>query len=240
MCIEVFNRYETKFLINDELFETIKEEISPYMELDPYNVGGAFYTISNVYYDTRDNYLIRNSLAKPDYKEKLRMRGYGIPGKEDLIFLEIKKKVNGLVNKRRSHVTYQDIQELLATGNIGDMKPYMNEQVIKEIEYMLSIYDLVPKTYIAYDRMAFFNKGGHDLRITFDKNIRHRRKDLRLDKGDYGTFLTEGGTYLMEIKAEKSIPIWVSQLLSKYRIYKTSFSKYGKEYYSFLRERKEA
>ena len=45
--------------------------------------------------------LIRASLEKPAYKEKLRLRSYGVtePGGE--VFLELKKKYKGIVYKRR-------------------------------------------------------------------------------------------------------------------------------------------
>ena len=68
-----------------------------YMELDKYNKNGQFYSISNIYYDTDDNRLIRSSIEKPVYKEKLRMRSYGTPNAHDKVFLEIKKKTMELL-----------------------------------------------------------------------------------------------------------------------------------------------
>ncbi|MFT5874283.1 MAG: hypothetical protein ACI8WT_003244 [Clostridium sp.] len=110
----------------------------------------------------------------------------------------------------------------------------MNSQVINEIEYILKIYDLEPKLYLAYDRKAFFSKENRDLRITFDSNIRTRRYDLKLESGDHGENLLDSDKWIMEVKAENNIPIWLSNLLSKYKIYKTSFSKYGTEYKKLL------
>jgi hypothetical protein len=110
----------------------------------------------------------------------------------------------------------------------------MNKQVINEIDYILKIYDLKPKLYLAYDRKALFSKENKDLRITFDNNIRTRRYDLKLENGDYGESLLESNKWLMEVKAEKNIPLWLSKLLSEYKIYKTSFSKYGNEYKKML------
>ena len=111
----------------------------------------------------------------------------------------------------------------------------MNKQVIKEIQYILKLNNLEPKLYLAYDRRAMFGKNDKGLRITFDNNIRTRRHDLRLEAGDYGQQLLEEGKFLMEVKVEKNIPLWLANLLSEYKIYKTSFSKYGKEYEKTLK-----
>jgi SPX domain protein involved in polyphosphate accumulation len=230
MGIEVFSRHESKFLIDIHIYKEIENRLLQYMELDEYNRAHEFYTISNLYFDTKENNLIRHSLSKPTYKEKLRLRAYGIPNADGKAYLEIKKKVCGLVNKRRTKLKLGEAYDLVATGKKPVIKSYMNKQVLNEIEYILKIYDLEPKLYLAYDRKAYFSKINRDLRITFDSNIRTRRYDLKLESGDYGENLLDKDKWVMEVKAENSIPIWLSNLLSEYKIYKTSFSKYGKEY----------
>ena len=79
MAIEVFNRYEKKYMLDEHTFRRLLERINDYMEPDKYNLNGQFYSICNIYYDTDDNRLIRSSIEKPVYKEKLRMRSYGTP-----------------------------------------------------------------------------------------------------------------------------------------------------------------
>jgi hypothetical protein len=204
------------------------------MDIDDYSKANDFYTISNIYYDTKDNYLIRNSLSKPDYKEKLRLRSYGVPHIDEKVYLEIKKKFNGIVNKRRTSLKLNEAYEFLGSGERPELKSYMNKQVINEIHYILKLYNVEPKLYLAYDRRAMFGRENRELRITFDTNIRTRRYDLKLEAGDHGELLLEEGKWLMEIKAEKNLPLWLSKLLSEYKIYKTSFSKYGKEYEKML------
>jgi len=231
LAIEVFNRYEKKYLMDNDTYEKIKDILAEYMELDEYNkVNNTYYTICNIYYDTQDNQLIRHSVSKPRYKEKLRLRSYGVPSLDAKVYLEIKKKVNGLVNKRRTKLTLREAYEFAATGIKPKYQSYMNKQVLNEIEYILSVYDLEPKLYLAYDRIAYFGINNRDLRITFDTNIRSRRTDLRLELGDYGEPLLDEGVWLMEVKAEKSIPVWLSRMLSENGLFKTSFSKYGTEY----------
>lgn len=238
MAIEVFNRYEYKYLITREQFDKISNIIKEYMVSDKYNKNGNIYTISNIYYDTSDDYLIRTSLSKPVYKEKLRLRAYGIPNEDSIVFLEIKKKFKGIVNKRRTSINLVDAYEYLNNGILPDKYEYTNVQVSKEIDYFVSRYNLVPKVYIAYDRIAFFDKEDHDLRVSFDFNIRSRRDNLFLESGDHGTYLLDDDLCVMEIKTSYAIPLWLAESLTEFGIKKTRFSKYGTEYKKLLLKRR--
>ena len=238
MSIEVFNRYEYKYLINREQFDKISSVITEYMVSDEYNKNGHIYTISNIYYDTFDDYLIRTSLSKPMYKEKLRLRAYGIPNDDSEVFMEIKKKFNGIVNKRRTSINLNDAYRYLNFKQIPEDTKYTNQQVFKEINNFTSRYALVPKVYIAYDRIAYFDKDNSDLRISFDFNIRTRRDNLFLESGDYGNLLLSDDMCVMEIKTSYAIPLWLVNLLCEFEIKRTGFSKYGKEYIKMLSKRR--
>ena len=93
MSIRTFKRYEDKFVIDTEQFESLKERLKDKMELDAFCKNGS-YSILNIYFDRDDNEVIRRSSEKPYYKEKLRLRSYGVPESEDWpVFLELKKKI---------------------------------------------------------------------------------------------------------------------------------------------------
>lgn len=234
MAIEVFNRYEKKYFLNHSTYLKVSEELEKHMELDPYSEVGKGYTISNIYYDTDENLLVRRSLSKPEYKEKLRLRGYGVPESDGKVYLEIKKKFRGLVNKRRTTLYLQEAYEFLETGKAPNPKDYMNVQVLREIEYFLSLYNLKPAAYVAYDRVAYFEKDNPDLRISFDTRIRTRRYDLSLENGDYGDLLLgkngDRELWLMEIKTSRAMPVWLTDILAEYSIFPCSFSKYGYDF----------
>lgn len=238
MAIEVFNRYEHKYILDNAAYTHILSVLDAHMELDAYNIAHKPYTIANLYYDTPDDRLIRTSLAKPSYKEKLRLRSYGVPDERAKVYLEIKKKYKGLVNKRRTTLRLPEAYAFTETGRMPECKPYMNEQVMREIEYFLKIYDLSPKVYLAYDRVAYFERDNRDLRISFDTNIRARRTELRLEAGDHGEPLLEEGLYLMEIKTASAKPLWLTSTLTACGAVRQSFSKYGTEYTRSL-QRKE-
>lgn len=236
MAIEVFNRHEYKYILSDGEFEKMTELLEEHMTLDSYNKDGKPYTISNIYYDTEDDEFIRRSVSRPAYKEKLRLRAYGVPESGDKVFLEIKKKYRGIVNKRRTVLELDEAYRFIENGNIGEIKDYMNRQVIHELEYMFSTNALVPKVYIAYDRIAYFGKEDNNLRISFDTNIRTRRHDLRLENGGETQPLLQKNCWVMEIKDRWSMPVWLAHILSESGIVKRSFSKYGTEYKNYVRE----
>lgn len=238
MAIEVFNRYENKYLLSEQAFQQFYDRLLEYMELDEYNKQHEFYSISNIYFDTKDDALIRKSLSKPKYKEKLRLRSYGVPKQDARVYLELKKKVFGLVNKRRTSLRLNEAYRFVRTGIEPPLLDYMNKQVLHEIHYFLQRYDLEPKVYLAYDRKALFSKESRDLRITFDTNIRSRRCGLRLEDGDHGEPLIDSNLWLMEVKAERTIPMWLSRMLSEHQMFRTSFSKYGNEYKKYISSRK--
>lgn len=229
MAIEVFSRAEYKYALNKEQYDFITSILKTYMISDSHNKENSTYTISNLYYDTKENDLILTSLEKPVYKEKLRLRAYGVPNSNGRVFLEIKKKYNGIVYKRRTALFLQEAYEFIKNGQIEPLD-YMNAQVVNEIKYFLETNSVKPKVYIAYDRVAYFGKDDPNLRISFDMNIRTRRDELFLEAGDFGKPLLPPDIYIMEIKGLYAMPLWLTHLLSEMNIRRTSFSKYGTEF----------
>ncbi len=237
MAICSFARKEIKFLLNMEQYHGLMEVIGEYMNPDKYCVGGKEYGIYNIYYDTPDDFLIRESLAKPYYKEKIRLRSYYSPAADDSpVFLEIKKKIGGIVTKRRVSMTLGESREYLAARKKPQSEKYIQNQVFKELDAFLDHYPVSPKQYISYQREAFFGKDNKDFRLTFDRKLTERRYDLGLDCSSYGNFIIEADQRIMEVKISDSMPDWLLHKLSELKIYKTSFSKYGRAYMSYVQE----
>ena len=220
-----FERYEKKYLLTPEQHRAVLLEMAPYMMPDEH----PRYSISNIYYDTENYELIRASLEKPVYKEKLRMRSYGVPGSRDKVFVELKKKFDGVVYKRRVTMEMQTAVRYLNGAKKGD-----GSQIGREIDYVLRLYRPEPKVFIAYDREAYAAADGSELRITFDTALRARSNDLDLRFGDHGVPLLSDGLYLMEVKIPGSAPLWLARLLSENGIFPTSFTKYGAYYRQFV------
>ncbi len=223
----VFKRYELKYMLTVQQKDKIIEAIKPYMELDRYGRT----TIRNLYFDTDTYLLIRRSIEKPEYKEKLRIRSYERADADSTVFVELKKKYKSVVYKRRISLSQQE-----AIWWISKEKHCSkNTQISAEVDYFLDYYKtLKPTVFLSYEREAFYSKDSSDFRITFDDNILFRQENLSLDSDVYGTPLLPKGIVLMEIKCSGGIPLWLTEILSEEHIYKTSFSKYGTAYRNFI------
>ena len=218
----VFRRYEIKYLLTVEQKARLLAAMAPYMALDQYGRT----TIRNVYFDTENYRLIRHSLERPAYKEKLRIRSYQRVDPETPVFVELKKKHQGVVYKRRIALQEQQAVTWLAGGACP-----VDNQIGHEIDYFLRYYGtLQPRVFLSYEREAYFCRDGGDFRITFDDNILCRQTDLSLTEDVGGIPILPSGKVLMEIKTPGGFPLWLTQVLTRERIFKTSFSKYGTAY----------
>ena len=217
----VFKRYEFKYLITQKQRDEICRAMAPYMTADSFRHS----SIRNIYCDTPNYRLIRQSLEKPVYKEKLRLRSYGRAADGDMIFVELKKKYEAVVYKRRLEMPqFQALDAMLGRGAMPD------SQIGREITAALNFYqELMPRVFLSYERDAFHALDS-DFRLTFDESLCWRTEELTLDSEPWGNPLLGSDIVLMELKIADSIPLWMARLLSRLEIHKTSFSKYGAAY----------
>lgn len=236
---EVFKRYEKKYLLTCEQHQALMERVGERIILDAY----GRHTICNIYFDT-DNYeLIRTSIEKPHYKEKLRLRSYGVPKNYSQVFIELKKKYDGVVYKRRIPMRLEDAEKYLYAAEPSVRRDFQEKsvkmfqemdggqsQIFREIQWFMDFYHPKPAVYLAYDRKAYLGKEQKEFRVTFDENIRYREKQLYLADGDHGISLLPENRVLMEVKTPESLPFWFGHILSELEVFPISFSKYGTYY----------
>jgi len=221
MYENIFKRVEEKYLITNKQKQLLFEKINSYLKKDDFYQS----TICNIYFDNINNDLIINSLEKPIFKEKIRLRSYKVPNLDDEVFLEVKEKYKGVVGKRRIKMTLKEFYDYYENNKYDK-----NNQIMKEIDYYFNYYDLKPSIYIAYDRKSYKGKDDKNLRITVDSNLRSRHDDLKLELGDAGKKYFEEDYCIMEIKTLGAMPLWLVRSLSELKIYPVSFSKIGKIY----------
>lgn len=223
----VFKRHELKYILTKEQKEHILKSIEPYMKLDKYGRT----TIQNIYFDTENYRLIRRSIEKPDYKEKLRVRRYVNKNTGNKVFVEIKKKYEKVVYKRRLSLQEEEAMQWLT----GKVPCEIDSQIAREIDYFLQYYGgLKPALFLSYEREAYYSQDGSDFRITFDENVRCRQERIMFQSDAGGIFVLDEDKVLMEIKCSGGMPMWMAEILSKEKIYKTSFSKYGTAYQNII------
>jgi hypothetical protein len=224
-----FSRYEIKYLITAE--QRARLEAAVLAHLSPDEHGESL--IYNIYYDTQDFRIVRRSLEGPVYKEKLRMRSYGRAGASDDVFLELKKKYKQVVYKRRVSMPESEAVAVFADG-----APLPRTQIGSEIDSFRRFYrSLVPTVFLSYERSPYYSKDKAGFRVTFDRNILWRDKELTLNSEAYGKPLLLPGQSLMEIKTSDAIPLWLTGLLAENKIFRTSFSKYGRAYENMINEK---
>ena len=226
--VRVFKRYEKKYMLTKEQYEGFFNDYRKYLVPDEYHEN----FIQNIYYDTPNYRLIRDSIDKPFYKEKLRLRCYNEIRHGQNVYLEIKKKYDGIVYKRREKINIEDVNDF-----IMKQEKQPDSQIGKELTYFLKYYgELKPAMYLAYHRKAWVGTEDEGLRITFDTDSTWRIKDVDFFAGSDGNKLFKEGTVLMEVKCGEALPPEMVKLFNKYEIYPTSFSKYGAAYATLAKE----
>lgn len=222
----VFKRYELKYLLTLEQKRRLLAASEPFLRPDCYGKT----CVCNLYFDTDSFLLARRSIEKPPYKEKLRLRSYGRARADGTVFVELKRKYRHEVYKRRIALPEREAMRALS----GDA-PVGDTQIAREIEYFLCHYGtLAPVVFLSYERQAYCDAAGGDLRVTFDEAILCRREQLSLCSEAYGTPLLPEGQVLMEVKCSGGLPLWLTAFLSREKIYKASFSKYGTAYKTLI------
>ncbi|MBR2548940.1 MAG: polyphosphate polymerase domain-containing protein [Clostridiales bacterium] len=223
----VFERYEYKYFLTPSQKRKLLEETGGRLELDKYGRT----TIRNIYYDTDSFRLIRDSLEHPVYKEKLRLRSYQRADISDPVFVEIKKKFEDVVYKRRVAIPKTSAENWI---DHGCRMPFQN-QITSEIDYFLNFYEgIEAKAFISYEREAYSDRTNPEFRVTFDENILARNAELDLGSDIWGHSLLPAGITLMEVKIPGAMPVWMARFLSENNISKKNYSKYGTYYKEYL------
>lgn len=226
-----FERVEKKFILTHAQAEALMRDLTAgYMAVDQYEQ----HTIRNLYYDTDDYALIRRSIQRPKYKVKFRLRAYGTPMEDTLIFAELKKKYSGVVYKRRIAVSPDDMRRFLR----GETLDSENPQIQRELHRYLSEHPIRPKVFLAYERVALYGLDDPALRVTLDTHLRYRTTRLDCFTDDAGELICPDDPVILEVKLANAAPLWLARLLSWHKIYMSSFSKYGTCYLNHLARRK--
>ena len=225
----IFERQEKKYVLSSEHYDMIIPYIQANCIPDEYFESNVL----SIYFDTENSRIIRQSIDKPAYKEKLRLRAYEVPTSDSTVYVEVKKKVSGVVYKRRIAIKYHEAVDYLEKN----LPPPCQSQITREIDYMKTFYGgLKPAMFISYHRFSYIDKINPNVRVTFDDQVISRETDLRLDKGIYGRNLLDGGIRLMEVKSIGPMPLWLADALDECKIFPDSFSKYGNAYKELLSE----
>lgn len=229
--ISTFSRREIKFIASDSQVEHLIADLGENIVVDRYCTDGKKYNIRTMYYDTEDMLFAHRSALSPYYKEKLRLRSYGPPSDDSSqVFVELKKKVDGLCYKRRATLTLSEAEDLILHSRLPDCTDYINRQVSHEILALVKQKPVHAAACISYDRYAFFARNNDDIRLTVDSNILGQYKNPDIRSENFDNILLAEGLNILEIKVPLSIPLYIAEALAKNDIRRGKFSKYIEEY----------
>ncbi|MBP3869709.1 MAG: polyphosphate polymerase domain-containing protein [Faecalicoccus sp.] len=220
--IDTFERVEDKYELSESQYQLFLKAIQDHVHPDIYYK----YTVHSIYFDNDHYQLAVNSLQKPEYKCKVRLRTYEQPNKDSKCFLELKKKYNDIVYKTRFYMDVNSAYRYLYENVI----PEDSNNIMRELNYVFHYYDLHNFCYVQYDRECYAANEDADVRITFDTNIRYRLDDISLSTKGSEIDLIPEDTHMLEIKCKDRYPLWLVEILSKMKLYKKSFSKCGSIY----------
>lgn len=239
-----FERKEVKYRLNAMQVRAIKQALSAHMAPDEYGQT----SITSVYYDTPNRDMISRSLEKPAYKEKLRLRTYGPRNASAPVFVELKKKHEGIVYKRRIAAS-EPAARLLMVGvpyeRAISRYPLVDEALEAESHSAKSLQiaeeiaacvrrnsPVLPSMAILVERVAWAplldarGAEAEGVRITFDERIRYR--DLFAPAGKRASVpLLAAGEAIMEVKVPGAYPLWLQGPLAEWGGRPAMFSKYG-------------
>lgn len=226
MAIEIFKRREQKYLITRGQYNLLVQMLEPYMRPDRYGDGGR-YTVTSLYFESDDYRIYFETKNKLKYRQKLRLRVYDDADLNSTAFFEVKQKHKNVVNKRRMLIKLSEAYRYLSMSE-ADLDDFetSNKQVLREIDYFKKLYELKPGMVVSYDRHALHCTDDPDLRITFDFNLRCRKKDLQVEKGAYGNMFIDEDLVVLEVKVNDSVPLWLTRILQQLNCKQRSASKF--------------
>ncbi|MEM8484402.1 MAG: polyphosphate polymerase domain-containing protein [Bacteroidota bacterium] len=227
-------RFEYKYLVPDKLRDEIRAAMRPYVKVDPFAAkqGKNEYTVRSVYYDTHDFSCYDEKHAGVKVRKKFRIRGYDTPGKDSVVFLEIKRKYNNNIEKNRAPMLAEDLATALEGGNIDDsiISFSGNGKEKKDAQRFLYHYNrrrLRPAVLVIYDREPFFSKFDPKVRLTFDKNVRSTLfPSLGMLYKEHQIKYAMPGHFILEVKFFTGLPHWILRILERYQLKRMALSKY--------------
>lgn len=227
VAIEIFRRKEQKYLITLDQYTELVCELLPYMRPDKFGVNGK-YRVTSLYFESPDHKIYYETKNKLKYRQKLRLRVYDDADMNSPAFFEVKQKHKKVVNKRRTVLPLREAYRYLENLGTKPLKEYetSNHQVLREIDYFRTFYQLEPEMVVSYDRHAMHCIDDSDLRITFDYNLRCRNSDLRVENGPYGDNFIDTNLIVLEVKVNDSVPLWLTRILQRIDCEQRSASKF--------------
>lgn len=221
------SRYECKYLVPTALLPALREFFSTFLELDGHarRAPQGAYTITSLYLDSPRLVLYRDTLDGAKNRFKLRLRTYA-DGPGDDVFCEVKKRMDGVIYKRRARVARERAQAFLA-GDAFAIERASPSRDAAEFGMLARRIVAGPTLRVRYRREAFESTGADPVRVTFDTELAYALSPSGELSGSVGDWLSTPLTDpILEIKFTNTYPAWLSELARRFDLRRRSIAKY--------------
>ncbi len=220
------SRYECKYLIGERRLSDLREFIRPFVRPDEHapTRGDPRYPICSLYLDSSSLALYRQTEEGNKNRFKLRIRSYA-DREEDPVWLEIKRRVNGVICKRRTRVERAAVRRWLRDGCSGPSPP--GGLTATEFARLSRDIGALPRLRVRYQREAYQSAGGDPVRLTFDTEVAYSPSPgAALEYGSGIWADTPVGSVILEVKFTDHFPSWVHSLIETFELDRQSVPKY--------------
>ncbi len=226
-----FNRFELKYSITAAQWEAVKRDLADHMLADGNSADDGFYDIASLYYDTPDLAFMRSKREGIKFRRKLRIRHYGTSegavDDEQPVFIEIKQRINRTTQKRRLTLPLHAACAL-CDGHLEEtIDDPTDSQAAEEVLFLARSLDLRPTCLVGYRREAFVgSRYEPGLRVTFDNSLWAAQPEGGLSLAGTRHAIVPPQAFLMEVKTNNAVPVWLASMLARHRCTLIRYSKY--------------
>ena len=228
------NRLEYKYLVPNEFLNDIRADMKPFVEIDGFasKQQKKEYTVRSIYYDTPGFECYHEKVEGLKVRKKFRIRGYDTPGRDSIVFLEIKRKYQNFIEKNRAPLLHANLKKMFITHNFENYIISFSGNGVEKSDAQRFFYhyyrkSLRPAVLVIYDREAFFGKFNKALRFTFDKNLRSSSfpsQDMLYEEHQVKYAIRKN--FIFEVKFFNGLPAWIQSIIKKYQLQRMALSKY--------------
>lgn len=215
------NRHEYKYYISFSEYFYLKQLLQTIMQPDINAKENGEYYIRSLYFDSVDNTDYYTKIAGIENRKKVRLRIYDTD--TDKVKLEVKNRFN--TSMRKESLTISRDEALKMINKDATFLDIYDEKVAFRVKNYMTNHLYSPKVIVDYEREAFVDKE-HEVRVTFDKNIRCGYTDSLFDKTLGLIPVFREPVIVLEVKFNEMLPDFIRNALCTGRILNSSISKY--------------
>lgn len=235
------DRHEGKYIVPVSMARDVAEFIKPFCDPDPHGEGNPpEYVITTLQLDTPNYSLHHAKGLEAVNRFKLRARTYGEVVGGAPVFLEVKKKIRGVIVKSRCRIAFDSWSRDMVRNLKYDhtFKSHREEEAYLEFVRLTREIAAEPTVWIRYTRESYFGVNDEYARVSFDRKLLYQPA---VDWDSWGaaapwkpldSSLAQRKGYhfsgiILELKTLSNVPHWMIDLVKYFGLERTGNCKYS-------------